>query len=72
MATEAKHEIQVSLAKINLSGAKDLIATNNPDDTAMAYAKLGEIIKRLELSKDNTMQYLMENDSLGNTKSLGR
>jgi hypothetical protein len=72
MVTEAKHEIQVSLAKINLSEVKDLIATNNPDDTAMAYAKLGEIIKRLELSKDNTMQYLMENDSLGNTKSLGR
>jgi hypothetical protein len=44
MVTEAKHEIQVSLAKINLSEVKDLIATNNPDDTAMAYAKLGEII----------------------------
>jgi hypothetical protein len=29
---------------------------------AMAYEKLGEIIKRLELSKDKTMQYLMEKD----------
>ena len=63
MATEAKYEKQVTLAKINLSEAEDLIARNNLDDTAMAYAKLGEIIKRLELSKDNTMQYMMENDS---------
>jgi hypothetical protein len=63
MATEAKYEKQVTLAKINLSEAEDLIATNNLDDTAMAYAKLGEIIKRLELSKDNTMQYMMENYS---------
>ncbi len=52
----------VSLAKINLSEAEDLIATNNPDDMAMAYEKLGEIIKRFELSKDKTMQYLMEKD----------
>ena len=30
---------------------------------AMAYEpKIGEIIKRLELSKDRSMQYLMEND----------
>jgi hypothetical protein len=36
--------------------------TNNPDDMAMAYEKLGEIVKRLELSKDKTMEYLMEND----------
>ena len=63
MATEAKYEKQVTLAKINLSEAEDLIARNNLDDTAMAYAKLGEIIKRLELSKDNTMKYMMENDS---------
>jgi gamma-glutamyl phosphate reductase len=62
MATTEKHEKNVSLAKINLSEAEDLIATNNPDDMAMAYEKLGEIIKRLELSKDKTMQYLMEKD----------
>ncbi len=62
MATTEKHEKNVSLAKINLSQAEDLIATNNPDDMAMAYEKLGEIIKRLELSKDKTMQYLTEKD----------
>ena len=53
-----------------MSEAENLIATNNPDDMAMAYEKLGEIIKRLELSKDKTMQYLMEkNEDLENLKA---
>ena len=63
MATKEKHQKQVMLAKLNLSPAEDLVATNNLDDTTVAYAKLGEIIKRLEQSKDNTMQYLIENDA---------
>ena len=61
MATKEKHQKQVMLAKLNLS--EDLAATNNLDDITMAYEKLGEIIKRLEQSKDKTMQYLMENDT---------
>ena len=51
------------LAKLNLSEAEDLAATNNLDDITLAYEKLGEIIERLEQSKDKTMQYLMENDT---------
>ena len=63
MATKEKHQKQVMLAKLNLSVAEDLAATNNLDDITMAYEKLEEIIKRLEQSKDKTMQYLMENDT---------
>ena len=72
MTTTEKHQKQVMLAHLNLSEAEDLAATNNLDDITMAYEKLGEIIKRLEQSKDKTVQYLMENDRSGNIESVGR
>ena len=62
MDCEAKHEKCVTLEKIKLAEAQELAETNSEDDVVLAYEKISESIKRLELSKDGALQTLVDND----------
>ena len=62
MDCEAKHDKCVTLEKIKLAEAQELAETNSEDDVALAYEKISESIKRLELSKDKALQTLVDND----------
>ena len=62
MDCEAKHEKCVTLEKIKLAEAQELAETNSEDDVVLAYEKISESIKRLELSKDEALQTLVDND----------
>ena len=62
MDCEAKHEKCVTLEKIKLAEAQELADTNSEDDVVLAYEKISESIKRLELSKDGALQTLFDND----------
>ena len=62
MDSEVKHEKCVTLKKIKMTEVEELADTNSEDDVALAYEKAVESIKRLELSKDNTLQSLVDDN----------
>ena len=62
MDCETKHEKCVTLEKMKLAEAAELANTNSEDDVTLAYGKISESIKRLELSKDEALQTLVDND----------
>ena len=62
MDSEVKHEKCVTLEEIKMTEVEELADTNSEDDVALAYEKAVESIKRLELSKDNTLQSLVDDN----------
>lgn len=62
MDSEAKHNKCVILEKIKLAEAVELGGTDNQEDVALAHEKIVQSIKRLETSKDETLQHLMDDN----------
>ena len=52
----------MEVAKLKLHEIEEILASGNAEDVFGAYEQIGELIKRLEKSKDATADYLMEAD----------
>lgn len=60
--TEGKFRKQLEVAKLKLDEIEETLASGNAEDISGTYEQIGELIKRLEKSKDATADYLMETD----------
>ena len=60
--TEDKFRKQLEVAKLKLDEIEETLASGNAEDISGTYEQIGELIKRLEKSKDATADYLMETD----------
>ena len=58
--TEDKFRKQLEVAKLKLDEIEEILASGNAEDISGTYEQIGELIKRLEKSKDATADYLME------------
>lgn len=59
---EDKFTKQLAIAKLKVKPILQLSAREHPEDVSLAYEQIGELIKRLERSKQATGDYLMETD----------
>lgn len=60
--TEDKFRKQLEVAKLKLDEIEETLASGNAEDISGTCEQIGELIKRLEKSKDATADYLMETD----------
>ena len=60
--TEEKFNKQMAIADLKLEKIWGLATSEETEDVSIAYERIGELIKRLEKSKDATTEYLMESD----------
>ena len=60
--TEEKFNKQMAIADLKLEEIWGLAASEETEDVSITYEWIGELIKRLEKSKDATTEYLMESD----------
>lgn len=60
--TEAKYGKQLAIAKLKLDGILELSGSEFMEDVSLAYNQIGELIKRLEMSKDGTTDCLIDED----------
>ena len=60
--TEDKFRKQPEVAKLKLDEIEEILASGNAEDVSGAYEQIGELITRLEKSKDATADYFMETD----------
>ena len=62
--TEEKFNKQMAIADLKLEEIWGLAASEETEDVSIAYERIGELIKRLEKSKDATTEYLMASDKV--------
>ena len=60
--TEAKYGKQLAIAKLKLDEILELSGSEFTEDVSLAYNQIGELIKRLEMSKDGTSDCLIDAD----------
>ena len=58
--TEEKFSKQLAIAKLKLDEILELSNSEYNEDVSLAYEQIGGLIKRLELSKDGTTDYLID------------
>ncbi|XP_002734893.1 uncharacterized protein LOC100366659 [Saccoglossus kowalevskii] len=61
--TEEKFARQLTIAKLKLEEITELSQSECTADITMAYEQVGELLKRLEHSRDQTTEYLLDKES---------
>ena len=61
--TEEKFKRQLAIAEVKLEEIIEISKSEDTGDIASAYEQIGELIKRLEKSKDDTAEHLLESET---------
>ena len=70
--TEDKFRKQLEVVKLKLDEIVEILASGNTEDISETYEQIGELIKRLEKSKDATADYLMGRIKTWSTSNNGQ